>query len=179
MGEFLLAGGRTKTWLVGNKLVTVTTSVGTGTRSLLGLDAGELRCHPPLTYAQLCTKQACLRQWPWVSGPHSAYALSSGPGMHVRQTKEAPAKLESQAGQQVCRGARDRVRSMSGEQPPTPSGGPSLRGLGGLSEPRVQRVGCCVSAFLSALRSPGPQPSSLLWLETKPAIFGAWAPEVQ
>lgn len=41
--------------------------------------------------------------------------LSSDPSMHVRQTKEAPAKLESQAGQQVCRGARDRVRSMSGE----------------------------------------------------------------
>ncbi|XP_027469318.1 tuberin isoform X10 [Zalophus californianus] len=87
VGEFLLAGGRTKTWLVGNKLVTVTTSVGTGTRSLLGLDSGELQ-----------------------GGPES----SSDPGAHVRQTKEAPAKLESQAGQQVCRGARDRVRSMSG-----------------------------------------------------------------
>lgn len=46
MGEFLLAGGRTKTWLVGNKLVTVTTSVGTGTRSLLGLDSGELQGGP-------------------------------------------------------------------------------------------------------------------------------------
>ncbi|XP_028353781.1 tuberin isoform X1 [Physeter macrocephalus] len=87
VGEFLLAGGRTKTWLVGNKLVTVTTSVGTGTRSLLGLDSGELQ-----------------------GGPE----LSSDPSVHVRQTKEAPAKLESQAGQQVCRGARDRVRSMSG-----------------------------------------------------------------
>ncbi|XP_057604915.1 tuberin isoform X3 [Hippopotamus amphibius kiboko] len=87
VGEFLLAGGRTKTWLVGNKLVTVTTSVGTGTRSLLGLDSGELQ-----------------------GGPE----LSSDPSVHMRQTKEAPAKLESQAGQQVCRGARDRVRSMSG-----------------------------------------------------------------
>ncbi|XP_006874018.1 PREDICTED: tuberin [Chrysochloris asiatica] len=87
VGEFLLAGGRTKTWLVGNKLVTVTTSVGTGTRSLLGLDPGELQGDP---------------------------GLSSDPGMHVRQIKEAPAKLESQAGVQVCRGARDRVRSMSG-----------------------------------------------------------------
>ncbi|XP_055265175.1 tuberin isoform X2 [Moschus berezovskii] len=87
VGEFLLAGGRTKTWLVGNKLVTVTTSVGTGTRSLLGLDSGELQ-----------------------GGPE----LSSDPSAHVRQTKEAPAKLESQAGPQVCPGARDRVRSMSG-----------------------------------------------------------------
>uniref|UniRef100_A0A452EKP5 Tuberin n=1 Tax=Capra hircus TaxID=9925 RepID=A0A452EKP5_CAPHI len=49
VGEFLLAGGRTKTWLVGNKLVTVTTSVGTGTRSLLGLDSGELQGGPDHT----------------------------------------------------------------------------------------------------------------------------------
>ncbi|GAB1300673.1 Tuberin [Apodemus speciosus] len=87
VGEFLLAGGRTKTWLVGNKLVTVTTSVGTGTRSLLGLDSGDLQ-----------------------GGSES----SSDSGTHVRQTKEAPAKLESQAGQQASRGARARARSMSG-----------------------------------------------------------------
>ncbi|KAK2502866.1 hypothetical protein MC885_011589 [Smutsia gigantea] len=86
VGEFLLAGGRTKTWLVGNKLVTVTTSVGTGTQSLLGLDS-ELQ-----------------------GGPE----LSSDHSKRVRQTKEAPAKLESQAGQQVHWGARARVRSMSG-----------------------------------------------------------------
>ncbi|XP_074867240.1 tuberin isoform X8 [Carettochelys insculpta] len=87
VGEFLLAGGRTKTWLVGNKLVTITTSVGAGTRSLLGLDSGQLQ---------------------------SNTESSSGPVSQVRQTKEAPAKLESQAGQQVCRGSRNRVRSMSG-----------------------------------------------------------------
>ncbi|XP_056661577.1 tuberin isoform X11 [Monodelphis domestica] len=86
VGEFLLAGGRTKTWLVGNKLITVTTSVGTGTRSLLGLDSGDLQNNES----------------------------STDPSLQVRQTKEAPAKLESQAGQQVCRGSRDRVRSMSG-----------------------------------------------------------------
>ncbi|XP_014649051.1 PREDICTED: tuberin isoform X3 [Ceratotherium simum simum] len=113
VGEFLLAGGRTKTWLVGNKLVTVTTSVGTGTRSLLGLDSGELQ-----------------------GGPE----LSSDPSVHVRQTKEAPAKLESQAGQQVCRGARDRVRSMSG--------GHGLR-VGALDAP--------ASHFPGGLTSPGPQ----------------------
>ncbi|KAM6244264.1 tuberin isoform 2-T2 [Spheniscus humboldti] len=87
VGEFLLAGGRTKTWLVGNKLVTITTSVGTGTRSLLGLDSGDLQ---------------------------STTESSSDPVLQVRQTKEAPAKLESQAGQQVCRSSRNRVRSMSG-----------------------------------------------------------------
>lgn len=48
-------------------------------------------------------------------------ALSSDHGKRVRQTKEAPAKLESQAGQQVHRGARARVRSMSGEPLPRPS----------------------------------------------------------
>ncbi|XP_027626788.1 tuberin [Tupaia chinensis] len=113
VGEFLLAGGRTKTWLVGNKLVTVTTSVGTGTRSLLGLDSGELQ-----------------------SGPES----SADPGVRVRQTKEAPAKLESQAGQQVSRGARDRVRSMSG--------GHGLR-AGALDAP--------TSHFPSSPAAPGPQ----------------------
>ncbi|XP_019568658.2 tuberin isoform X2 [Rhinolophus sinicus] len=117
VGEFLLAGGRTKTWLVGNKLITVTTSVGTGTRSLLGLDSGELQGSPE---------------------------LSSDPSMHVRQTKEAPAKLESQAGQQVCRGARDRVRSMSG--------GHGLR-IGALDAP--------VSHFPGGSTLPGPQTAAL------------------
>ncbi|XP_060642483.2 tuberin isoform X5 [Anolis sagrei] len=87
VGEFLLAGGRTKTWLVGNKLVTITTSVGTGTRSLLGLDSGELQS--------------------------STESSSSEHPLLVRQTKEAPAKLQSQAGPQVVR-TRNRVRSMSG-----------------------------------------------------------------
>lgn len=58
----------------------------------------------------------------WGLSPPCAWdsLLSSSPGMNVRQTKEAPAKLESQAGQQVSRGARDRVRSMSGEPWPQP-----------------------------------------------------------
>ncbi|KAB0401437.1 hypothetical protein E2I00_009221 [Balaenoptera physalus] len=50
----------------------------------------------------------------YVFSNFTAVPKSSDPSVHVRQTKEAPAKLESQAGQQVCRGARDRVRSMSG-----------------------------------------------------------------
>ncbi|XP_071078122.1 tuberin isoform X8 [Desmodus rotundus] len=113
VGEFLLAGGRTKTWLVGNKLITVTTSVGTGTRSLLGLDSGELQGSPE---------------------------LSSDLSTHMRQTKEAPAKLESQTGQQVCLGARDRVRSMSG--------GHGLR-IGALDTP--------ASHYPSGPTLPGPQ----------------------
>ncbi|KAM5130749.1 tuberin isoform 1-T1 [Callospermophilus lateralis] len=110
VGEFLLAGGRTKTWLVGNKLVTVTTSVGAGTRSLLGLDSGDLQASPE---------------------------SSSNPGLHMRQTKEAPAKLESQTGQQVSRGARDRVRSMSG--------GHGLR-VAALDAPASHIPGGCTSA---------------------------------
>uniref|UniRef100_A0A8C0J7D5 Tuberin n=1 Tax=Chelonoidis abingdonii TaxID=106734 RepID=A0A8C0J7D5_CHEAB len=124
VGEFLLAGGRTKTWLVGNKLVTITTSVGTGTRSLLGLDSGELQ---------------------------TSTESSPDPVLQVRQTKEAPAKLESQAGQQVCRGSRNRVRSMSG--------GHALR------------VGALDSSAPQGLRSPAASAP-----RTEKATPGAHAP---
>ncbi|XP_069503431.1 tuberin isoform X2 [Ambystoma mexicanum] len=84
VGEFLLDGGRTKTWLVGNKLVTVTTSVGRGTRTLLGLDTKELPTHD------------------WLDGPfqvrEAPAKLQSGAG----------------AGKQDSKGSRHRVRSMSG-----------------------------------------------------------------
>uniref|UniRef100_A0A8K9VG01 TSC complex subunit 2 n=1 Tax=Oncorhynchus mykiss TaxID=8022 RepID=A0A8K9VG01_ONCMY len=40
--------------------------------------------------------------------------LYSNPSLHTRQTKEAPAKLESQSSQQLNRASRIRVRSMSG-----------------------------------------------------------------
>lgn len=38
----------------------------------------------------------------------------SDPSLHTRQTKEAPAKLESQSGQQISMTTRTRVRSISG-----------------------------------------------------------------
>ena len=41
IAEFLLAGGRSMTWLVGNKLVTITTSGGVRTQALLGLDMAD------------------------------------------------------------------------------------------------------------------------------------------
>ncbi|MBN3322380.1 TSC2 protein, partial [Atractosteus spatula] len=88
VAEFLLAGGRSMTWLVGNKLVTITTSGGVRTQSLLGLDLSERQSGGELT--------------------------RSDPSLHTRFTKEAPAKLESQSGQQVGRATRIRVRSMSG-----------------------------------------------------------------
>uniref|UniRef100_A0A8K9WS82 Tuberin n=1 Tax=Oncorhynchus mykiss TaxID=8022 RepID=A0A8K9WS82_ONCMY len=80
IAEFLLAGGRSMTWLVGNKLITITTSGGVRSQALLGMDMAE----------------------------------RSDPSLHTRQTKEAPAKLESQSSQQLNRASRIRVRSMSG-----------------------------------------------------------------
>ncbi|RXM27679.1 Tuberin [Acipenser ruthenus] len=87
VAEFLLAGGRSMTWLVGNKLVTITTSSGARTRSLLGLDLTERQSLGEMT--------------------------RSDPSLHTRLTKEAPAKLESQADQQIGKTTRIRVRSMS------------------------------------------------------------------
>ncbi|XP_044046243.1 tuberin isoform X2 [Siniperca chuatsi] len=89
IAEFLLAGGRSMTWLVGNKLVTITTSGGVKTQALLGLDMAErLKVGGEMT--------------------------RSDPSLHTRITKEAPAKLESQSSQQHNRATRIRVRSMSG-----------------------------------------------------------------
>ncbi|XP_072240384.1 tuberin isoform X2 [Leuresthes tenuis] len=89
IAEFLLAGGRSMTWLVGNKLVTITTSGGVRTQALLGLDMSER-----------------------LGG--GGEMTRSDPSLHTRMTKEAPAKLESQSSQQHNRATRIRVRSMSG-----------------------------------------------------------------
>ncbi|XP_077461770.1 tuberin isoform X5 [Stigmatopora argus] len=89
IAEFLLAGGRSMTWLVGNKLVTITTSGGVRTHALLGLDMADRLGGGEMT-------------------------SRSDPSLHTRITKEAPAKLESQSSQQQSRATRIRVRSMSG-----------------------------------------------------------------
>ncbi|XP_068585001.1 LOW QUALITY PROTEIN: tuberin [Cebidichthys violaceus] len=89
IAEFLLAGGRSMTWLVGNKLVTITTGGGVRTQALLGLDMAER-----------------------LGG--GGEMTRSDPSLHTRITKEAPAKLESQSSQQHSRATRIRVRSMSG-----------------------------------------------------------------
>ncbi|XP_028310961.1 tuberin-like isoform X2 [Gouania willdenowi] len=89
IAEFLLAGGRSMTWLVGNKLVTITTSGGIRTQALLGMDMEER-----------------------LGG--GGEMTRSDPSLHTRITKEAPAKLESQSSQQHTRATRIRVRSMSG-----------------------------------------------------------------
>ncbi|MED6264376.1 hypothetical protein CHARACLAT_014233, partial [Characodon lateralis] len=90
IAEFLLAGGRSMTWLVGNKLVTITTSGGVRTQALLGLDMSERL------------------------GGGGGEMTRSDPSLHTRMTKEAPAKLESQSSQQQNRTTRTRVRSRSG-----------------------------------------------------------------
>uniref|UniRef100_A0A671KGG5 Tuberin-like n=1 Tax=Sinocyclocheilus anshuiensis TaxID=1608454 RepID=A0A671KGG5_9TELE len=90
IAEFLLSGGPSMTWLVGNKLVTITTSGGSRTQALLGLDMAER---------------------PGGGGEMTR----SDPSLHTRQTKEAPAKLESQSGQQISSSTRTRVRSISGD----------------------------------------------------------------
>ncbi|KAK1886995.1 Tuberin [Dissostichus eleginoides] len=89
IAEFLLTGGRSMTWLVGNKLVTITTSGGVRAQALLGLDMAER-----------------------LGG--GGEMTRSDPSLHTRITKEAPAKLESQSSQQHNRATRIRVRSMSG-----------------------------------------------------------------
>uniref|UniRef100_A0AAQ5ZQD2 Rap-GAP domain-containing protein n=1 Tax=Amphiprion ocellaris TaxID=80972 RepID=A0AAQ5ZQD2_AMPOC len=91
IAEFLLAGGRSMTWLVGNKLVTITTSGGVRTQALLGLDMAER-----------------------LGG--GGEMTRSDPSLHTRMTKEAPAKLESQSSQQHNRATRIRVRSISGNE---------------------------------------------------------------
>ncbi|XP_072916308.1 tuberin isoform X3 [Hemitrygon akajei] len=88
VAEFLLGAGRSNTWLVGNKLVTVTTSSGAGTRTLMGLDSLDQK-----------------------SNEEASRADSS---LQVKTTQEAPAKLESQTSQQIGKAARLRVRSISG-----------------------------------------------------------------
>uniref|UniRef100_UPI00398E41DF tuberin isoform X6 n=1 Tax=Pristiophorus japonicus TaxID=55135 RepID=UPI00398E41DF len=88
VAEFLLGAGRSNTWLVGNKLVTVTTSSGVGTRALLGLDSLDQKRTDEVSRLDL--------------------------SLQVKTTQEAPAKLESQTSQQIGKAARLRVRSISG-----------------------------------------------------------------
>uniref|UniRef100_A0A8D2ZRL4 Tuberin n=1 Tax=Scophthalmus maximus TaxID=52904 RepID=A0A8D2ZRL4_SCOMX len=109
IAEFLLAGGRSMTWLVGNKLVTITTSGGVRTQALLGLDMAER-----------------------LGG--GGEMTRSDPSLHTRITKEAPAKLESQSSQQHNRATRIRVRSMSGGHALRTGPAPSLSPLVSPSE---------------------------------------------
>ncbi|XP_036393282.1 tuberin isoform X1 [Megalops cyprinoides] len=185
IAEFLLAGGRSMTWLVGNKLVTITTSGGSRTQALLGLDLAERHGSGELT--------------------------RSDPSLHTRHTKEAPAKLESQPSQQVNRAARIRVRSISGGHAlcagpaqslsplvspseselcgPLPSPGPPLDGLGSLrgedpalSSPPQKDQKSSLAEFAPMLtqgwaeifiRRPSGNTSWLMCLENPPSPFSS------
>ncbi|KAM7418767.1 hypothetical protein PAMA_016070 [Pampus argenteus] len=184
IAEFLLAGGRSMTWLVGNKLVTITTSGGVRTQALLGLDMAER-----------------------LGG--GGEMTRSDPSLHTRITKEAPAKLESQSSQQHNRATRIRVRSMSGGHalragpaqslsplvspseselaaPLSPSSGPTLDGLGPPSStpsaPPPLKDNPSLAEFVPMLtqgwaeifiRRPSGNTSWLMCLENPPSPFSS------
>ncbi|KAM7393868.1 hypothetical protein PAMP_020705 [Pampus punctatissimus] len=184
IAEFLLAGGRSMTWLVGNKLVTITTSGGVRTQALLGLDMAER-----------------------LGG--GGEMTRSDPSLHTRITKEAPAKLESQSSQQHNRATRIRVRSMSGGHalragpaqslsplvspseselaaPLSPSSGPTLDGLGPPSAtpsaPPPLKDNPSLAEFVPMLtqgwaeifiRRPSGNTSWLMCLENPPSPFSS------
>nr|XP_032828475.1 tuberin isoform X1 [Petromyzon marinus] len=89
--EFLLAGGQTMSWLVGNKIITITTSAGAGPKSLLGPRSKD--------------SQSSDSDRDGDRSPGSGQAGAS---------KEAPGKLESQESQQPVHSGRVRQRSVSG-----------------------------------------------------------------
>ncbi|XP_047434668.1 tuberin isoform X3 [Mugil cephalus] len=187
IAEFLLAGGRSLTWLVGNKLVTITTSGGVRTQALLGLDMSER-----------------------LGG--GGEMTRSDPSLHTRMTKEAPAKLESQSSQQHSRATRIRVRSMSGGHalragpaqslsplvspsegelaaPLSPSSGPALDSLGPpssnsatASAPPPLKDNPSLAEFVPMLtqgwaeifiRRPSGNTSWLMCLENPPSPFSS------
>ncbi|XP_056443146.1 tuberin isoform X2 [Gadus chalcogrammus] len=131
IAEFLLAGGRSMTWLVGNKLVTITTSGGVRTQALLGLDMAER-----------------------LGG--GGEMTRSDPSLHTRLTKEAPAKLESQSSQQQNRATRIRVRSMSGGHALRPGPAQSLSPLVSPSEGEYGPPLSSAAAGPPPLESLGP-----------------------
>uniref|UniRef100_A0A3B3YMI3 Tuberin n=1 Tax=Poecilia mexicana TaxID=48701 RepID=A0A3B3YMI3_9TELE len=188
IAEFLLAGGRSMTWLVGNKLVTITTSGGVRTQALLGMDMSERL------------------------GGGGGEMTRSDPSLHTRMTKEAPAKLESQSSQQQSRTTRTRVRSRSGghalragpipslsplvspsegelASPLSPSSGPGLDGVGPpsstaatLSAPPPLKDNPSLAEFVPMLtqgwaeifiRRPSGNTSWLMCLENPPSPFSS------
>lgn len=187
IAEFLLAGGRSMTWLVGNKLITITTSGGVRTQALLGLDMSDR-----------------------LGG--GGEMTRSDPSLHTRITKEAPAKLESQSSQQQNRATRIRVRSISGGHalragpaqslsplvspsegelaaPLSPSSGPTLDGLGPSSSitatpsaPSPFKDNPSLAEFVPMLtqgwaeifiRRPSGNTSWLMCLENPPSPFSS------
>ncbi|MEQ2235765.1 hypothetical protein ILYODFUR_005577 [Ilyodon furcidens] len=161
IAEFLLAGGRSMTWLVGNKLVTITTSGGVRTQALLGLDMSER-----------------------LGG--GGEMTRSDPSLHTRMTKEAPAKLESQSSQQQNRTTRTRVRSRSGGHAlragpiqslsplVSPSEGELASPLSPSSGPTLDSVGP-PSSTSAPLSVPAPLKDNPSLAEFVPMLTQGWA----
>lgn len=161
IAEFLLAGGRSMTWLVGNKLVTITTSGGVRTQALLGMDMSER-----------------------LGG--GGEMTRSDPSLHTRMTKEAPAKLESQSSQQQSRTTRTRVRSRSGGHAlragpiqslsplVSPSEGELASPLSPSSGPTLDAVGP-PSSSSSTLSAPPPLKDNPSLAEFVPMLTQGWA----
>ncbi|KAJ4945094.1 hypothetical protein JOQ06_013632 [Pogonophryne albipinna] len=154
IAEFLLTGGRSMTWLVGNKLVTITTSGGVRAQALLGLDMAER-----------------------LGG--GGEMTRSDPSLHTRITKEAPAKLESQSSQQHNRATRIRVRSMSGGH--ALRAGPA-QSLSPLVSPSEGEDNPSLAEFIPMLtqgwaeifiRRPSGNTSWLMCLENPPSPFSS------
>uniref|UniRef100_A0A667Z1Y8 Tuberin n=1 Tax=Myripristis murdjan TaxID=586833 RepID=A0A667Z1Y8_9TELE len=119
IAEFLLAGGRSMTWLVGNKLVTITTSGGVRTQALLGLDMAE-RSDPSL-HTRI-TKEA-----PAKLESQSSQQLNRATRIRVRSMSGGHA-LRAGPAQSLS----PLVSPSEGElaAPLSPSSGPTLDGLG-------------------------------------------------
>ncbi|XP_048407710.1 tuberin isoform X2 [Stegostoma tigrinum] len=159
VAEFLLGAGRSNTWLVGNKLVTVTTSSGVGTRALLGLDSLDQKRTEEVSRLDL--------------------------SQQVKTTQEAPAKLESQTSQQIGKAARLRVRSISGGHALHSD---SVQSLSPLVSPSDSEFCTPVTSNLKgletkkALRQVGPSTGQLLYQKEKanlaeyaPVLTQGWA----
>ncbi|XP_063058708.1 tuberin [Engraulis encrasicolus] len=174
IADFLLSGGQSMTWLVGNKLVTITTSGGARTQALLGLDMTER------------------------PGGGAVEMTRSDPSLHTRQTKEAPAKLESQSSLQLnSRNARIRQRSMSGGHAlrggpaqslsplvspsdgelcgPLPPPGPPLEGLGALRGAAATAADEQQSSASSSTAAPPPLKEKASLAEFVPMLTQGWA----
>uniref|UniRef100_A0A3Q2DLK3 Tuberin n=1 Tax=Cyprinodon variegatus TaxID=28743 RepID=A0A3Q2DLK3_CYPVA len=162
IAEFLLAGGRSMTWLVGNKLITITTSGGVRTQALLGLDMSE---SDPSLHTRM-TKEA----------PAKLESQSS-----QQQNRTARTRVRSRSGKNLRKG--ELAPSSS------PSSGPTLDGVGPpsstsapLSAPPPLKDNPSLAEFVPMLtqgwaeifiRRPSGNTSWLMCLENPPSPFSS------
>uniref|UniRef100_A0A3B5M708 Tuberin n=1 Tax=Xiphophorus couchianus TaxID=32473 RepID=A0A3B5M708_9TELE len=177
IAEFLLAGGRSMTWLVGNKLVTITTSGGVRTQALLGMDMSE---SDPSLHTRM-TKEA----------PAKLESQSS-----QQQNRTTRTRVRSRSGGHALRAGpipslSPLVSPSEGElaSPLSPSSGPTLDGIGppsstaaALSAPPPLKDNPSLAEFVPMLtqgwaeifiRRPSGNTSWLMCLENPPSPFSS------